>query len=204
MLSVVNGRKELDGQLLFADLSFCVEPGQICAIVGANGAGKTTLLRCLVDEDSLDAGNIDVFGQSPDDRSAQFRLCVAAEMGEQAVFFDSTLAEHFDLLARAYSIDSLDTELLLSSAGLKHLGARFPHTLSSGQLQRFILAATLVRPSQLVVLDEPEKGLDSTGHQWLTALLQECTSAGKAVVMATHSSILTDCADVILDLGGSS
>lgn len=201
MLSISGARRTLGSQTLFDDLDLEVRPGHCACIIGPNGAGKSTLLRCVVDDDRLDSGTIDVFGLHPDDRSPRFRGLVSAEIGDEATFFDATLIEHLHLLARTHRMDSADVEAALDDAGLGDLGDRYPHTLSTGQRQRFALAAALLRPARLLVLDEPERGLDLVGQEWVADKLLTARQSGLAVVVATHSPTLVErCADIVVEI----
>ncbi|MCF8569318.1 ABC transporter ATP-binding protein [Gordonia sp. HY002] len=200
MLSVSDATRRIGAQTLFASLSFTVERGQCAAVVGPNGVGKSSLLRAVVDDELLDDGSVLIEGRAPDDRSPEFRRRVAAELGEQAVFYDATVGEHLAMLAGSHGIDP-DIEAALSGAGIGELRDRFPHTLSTGQRQRFALVAVFIRPARLVVLDEPERGLDVAGQEWVADELDRLTDEGAAVLIATHSRELVErCADVVVDL----
>ena len=98
-------------------------------------------------------------------------------------------------------MDSADVEAALDDAGLGDLGDRYPHTLSTGQRQRFALAAALLRPARLLVLDEPERGLDLVGQEWVADKLLTARQSGLAVVVATHSPTLVErCADIVVEI----
>lgn len=201
MLSITGACRRIGAQTLFNDLDLSVNSGDCVAVVGPNGAGKSTLLRCIIDEDALDDGEILIAGQAPDDRSAEFRRRVAAEVGDQAVFFDATLAEHLDLRAVSHGID-VDVGSVLRDAGIGDLADRFPHTLSTGQRQRFSLAAVFMVPADLLVLDEPERGLDTDGQEWVAQRINRATVGGRAVVVATHSPFIVErCADRVVEIG---
>ncbi|GAC79312.1 ABC transporter [Gordonia malaquae] len=200
MLSVTYATRRIGAQPLFTALTFTVERGECAAVVGPNGVGKSSLLRIIVDDDHLDEGTVLIDGRTPNDRSQGFRAIVAAELGDQAVFYDSTVREHLDLLCASHGVRP-NVDAALIDAGIGDLADRFPHTLSTGQRQRFALVATLIRPSGLIVLDEPERGLDVDGQTWVAQAVAAATARGAAVVMATHSREFADRADVLVDLG---
>ena len=87
-------------------------------------------------------------------------------------------------------------DLALAECRLDDHGDALPGSLSSGQLQALHLAAVLVRPRRLLVLDEPEQRLDPAARRWLAGLLQAEKKAGTAVLMATHH---TDLAAAVAD-----
>ena len=204
MLSISGAHRTLDSHTLFTDLDLTVRPGECGAIMGPNGSGKSTLLRCVIDDDRLDDGTIDVFGMAPDDRSPEFRALVSAETGEQASFFDLTITEHLQLLWRSHRMDIAGGAVIaaLDDAGLADLGDRFPHALSTGQRQRFALCAAFSRPCSLLVLDEPERGLDTDGQNWVIDRVLTAKRSDTAVLLATHSPLIADAvADRTVELG---
>jgi ABC-2 type transport system ATP-binding protein len=82
-------------------------------------------------------------------------------------------------------------------AELAHLTAgRF----SAGQRRRLLLLGATARPHEVLLLDAPERALDTEGKQWLTSLVVRSTDAGAAVVLATHHPPLLDIADSVLEL----
>ncbi|WP_026918477.1 ABC transporter ATP-binding protein [Gordonia shandongensis] len=200
MLTIRGACRRIGMQTLFHDLDIDLPRGRCVAVVGPNGVGKSTLLRCVLDEDVLDEGSISVDGSAPDDRSVGFRRAVAAELGDRAVFFDATLAEHLRLRAASYGL-SVDAHAVLSDAGIGDLADRYPHTLSTGQRQRFALSSVFMLRTGLLVLDEPERGLDADGQDWLANKVLDAAAADRAILIATHSETLTArCADQTLEL----
>ncbi len=75
---------------------------------------------------------------------------------------------------------------MLQRLGIAHLWERHPHDLSVGEQQRLALAAVLVTDPQVILLDEPTRGLDYVQKQTLAAILRELRDEGKAILMATH------------------
>jgi len=135
-----------------------VEPGQIVGITGVNGAGKSTLLRCLAGLQGFDAGRVEVLGQAPSGDPGFWReAAYAAE--EPAWYPGLTVREHLSLTALIHDSPS-DVDGWLERFGLAERADTSPLTLSTGQRQRLLLASVLARPSSLLLLDEPERGLD--------------------------------------------
>ncbi len=202
MLYIDHLSHSLDDRPLLTDLSVEVDARRCLAVVGRNGAGKSTLLRCIAGLRHPDAGTITVDGVVADDTDARFRELVAVELGENATFAELTVVEHLRLITRVHGIDESDAEAILADAGLEDLTDRFPHTLSTGQRQRFALCAVFLRPAALVVIDEPEAGLDDHGRGWVVRRIRRATASGAAVVIATHSAqLITACADATLEVG---
>jgi ABC-type multidrug transport system ATPase subunit len=201
VLAISEARYVAGSQLLFDDLDLSLPAGACAAVVGPNGAGKSTLLRCVVGDHRLDGGSITVMGYHPRDTSRRFRAAVSADLGENATFLDVSVTEHLKLLARTHRMGDVDIDQTLINAGLADVGDRYPHALSTGQRQRFALAAAFLRPANLVVLDEPERGLDTAGQHWVRDQLRLIGTAGTAVIVATHSDLIAASADMIVELG---
>lgn len=190
----------LDGIPALPPVSFSLSQGQCLAVTGTNGSGKTTLLRVLAGLQRPTGGAATVQGRRCDERDHAFRRELAAQIGPPPVARDLTLDEHLRLVARTWVTQPSNAPGrvtgIVQELGLSHLMSRFPHQLSSGQAQLFALALTLVRPSSVLVLDEPEHRLDVDRISMVIETLRSRISAGTTVVLATHdpriSSELSD------------
>lgn len=165
-----------------------VGSGQVLGIVGENGAGKSTLLRTLIGAQMPLDGDARVLGQIPDDRSVHFRSKVSVLLDEDAYFDSLTLREHLLLVARGHGL--LDPEAAVSRElqffELQSLAEAFPDQLSSGQRRKLLLASALIRPCELLVLDEPEQRLDTLMRGLLAQRIAGAAEGGAAVLMVTH------------------
>ncbi len=187
---------------LITDLSIDLDPGNCLAVVGPNGAGKSTLLRSIAGLRHPDSGTITVDGIVADDTDARFRAAVSVELGDDATFAELTVVEHLRLITAAHAIDTVTADDILVDAGIEELGDRFPHTLSTGQRQRFTLCAAWIRPAGLIVVDEPEAGLDVAGREWVARRINRATDDGAVVVVATHSTeLVARCAHATVGVG---
>ncbi|MEW9547976.1 ATP-binding cassette domain-containing protein [Nonomuraea sp. NPDC050783] len=183
---------ELGGNPVLRGLSLAVDAGEIVAVVGPNGAGKSTLLRCLAGLQPVTDGEVRVFGGPPVDDAA-FWGRVALLGDEPAWYPGLTAREHLELMAAVHGRPRLDVEATLEVFALVERGDAAPLTLSTGQRQRLSLAAALLRPSTLLLLDEPERGLDAGFRGRLAELLGAYRDEGGTVVMATHDQALAAC-----------
>jgi ABC-type multidrug transport system ATPase subunit len=190
---------------LFRDLDVTIAPGQCLALTGPNGTGKSTILHCLYGLRTPTDGDVTVGGERPDERSAAFRRTVSVLLDDSALFDELSPRQHLDLLFRSFpGADPPDgiVEDWLVPAGLGHRVDVAAGNLSAGQRRRLLLLGALARPHDLVLLDEPERALDTAGLDWLAGLVNADTEGGAAAVLATHSHVLVDaCADLVLDLG---
>jgi ABC-2 type transport system ATP-binding protein len=171
------------------EVDLTVADGEIVAVTGVNGAGKSTLLSCLAGLHRPSAGTVSVLGGPPRDDPAFWRA--VALVADQPTWYPGlTVREHLQLIrlthepARGWCVPA---DELIETFGLSARADAVPLDLSSGQRQRLSLAAALARPSQLLLLDEPEQSLDAGFRQELAGLLRLGYAAhGGTVVMATH------------------
>ena len=90
---------------------------------------------------------------------------------------------------------------ILELLEIDHLAERFPHELSSGQQQLFHLSMVLVRPSSILILDEPEQRLDTDKRDLLTRILLDRKADGSSLLIACHDPAMTDAlADTVVDI----
>ncbi|MET9558308.1 ATP-binding cassette domain-containing protein [Streptomyces sp. NPDC006645] len=191
---------------LLAPTTFAVPPGGIWCVTGGNGTGKTTLLRAFLGSRRLTAGTCSVRGEAADLARPSHRRFVASLVEPVPFARDMTLREQVTLVAASWYGNAPETadraERIIERLGLSSLGERFPHQVSSGQLQLFSLALTLVRPADVVLLDEPERHLDSDRVELVAALLTErAARESTAFLIATHEPALVEVRDGRVELG---
>jgi ABC-2 type transport system ATP-binding protein len=187
-------------------VNLTVLPGQCIALLGVNGSGKSTLLRIAAGRDTPTAGRVSYRGQPlrEDALIARTEIAVAGEAS--STYPDLTVREHLMLVAVAHGGGAEAPGLVdrtLAECRLSDHGNALPGSLSSGQRQALQLAAVLVRPRRVLILDEPEQRLDPGARKWLAGLLVSEKAAGTAVLLATHhvelAEAVADEAVVLLD-----
>jgi ABC-type multidrug transport system ATPase subunit len=197
--------KKIDEAVLL--LPTDVELGtQECVVLrGPNGSGKTTMLRILAGTLSPSEGKATLDGSPVDEREDSTRTAIAALIGAPATYRDLTLVDHLVLIdstwgrVRERAHDRADDVLELLE--IDHLAQRFPHELSSGQQQLFHLSMVLLRPSSILILDEPEQRLDPDKRDLLTAILLDRKADGSGLLIACHDPAMTEAlADTIVDI----
>jgi ABC-2 type transport system ATP-binding protein len=192
--------------LLPTDLEL-VSAGSV-VLRGPNGSGKTTLLRILAGTLPPSEGEATLDGSPVDERHDLTRTAIAALVGAPATYRDLTLVDHLVLIGSTWgqvgepAADRADEMLELLE--IDHLAERFPHELSSGQQQLFHLSMVLVRPSSILILDEPEQRLDTDKRDLLTRILLDRKADGSSLLIACHNPAMTEAlADSIVDLQSS-
>jgi ABC-2 type transport system ATP-binding protein len=166
-----------------------VAAGQCVALLGVNGSGKSTLLRIAAGRDTPTTGQVRYAGLPlhEDDLAARTEIAVVGDTS--SAYPDLTVREHLELVAVAHGAGKGTPGLVhsaLRECRLADHETALPGTLSTGQRQALQLAAVLVRPRRLVILDEPEQRLDPGARRWLAGLLSREKARGAAVLLATH------------------
>jgi ABC-type multidrug transport system ATPase subunit len=169
-------------------LDLDLKAGRCVALFGHNGSGKSTLLRIAAGRDTPTSGQALFAGRPVDEDDQQVRARVAVVGGDVACYPDLTVREHLELVTVAHAVDDAQAwiDQILADRRLSDHAHALPGSLSSGQMQSLLLAAALVRPRDLLVLDEPEQRLDPDARHRLAELLLDEKAGGVAILLATH------------------
>jgi ABC-2 type transport system ATP-binding protein len=160
--------------------------GEIALLLGPNGAGKSTTLAAMAGAVLPSRGAIVVEGEdlATAPRSARAKVGFADQPPALYEFF--TVAEHVGFIAEARGAAADSGAAVLAKLGLAKISDRPCRELSFGMRQRVGLAAALVGPVKLVLLDETLNGLDPHAARAARATLRETANAGAAILMSTH------------------
>ena len=191
--------KALDG------VSFTVEQGELCVVVGPSGAGKTTLLNVLGGMDRCSDGQIAVDDKIITDFNK--RMLMLYRRQEVGFIFQSynlvpnlTAVENLELVAHL-SDKAVDCMALLRLVGLEDRATLFPSQLSGGEQQRVAIARALVKKPKLLLCDEPTGALDyETGIQVLKLIKKVSEIMKMTVLIITHNSAIAPIADRVLTM----
>ena len=166
-----------------------LDQGKCMALLGANGTGKTTLLRILACLTKPEAGTVRIGGLDIGQEAQHIRLLVGF-VGHQPNLYDElTVTENLLFFGRMYSVKKAreGAAALLQRVGLAERSSERVATLSRGQLQRLSLARALLHSPQLLLLDEPDAGLDDEGIELLEELIRERAEQGGTTLFTTHN-----------------
>ena len=184
-------------------MSFTIEQGELCVIVGHSGAGKTTLLNILGGMDTATSGLVTLDGRDITKlNSRQLTEFRRNDVGFVFQFYNLiqnlTALENVELAAEICK-DSLDAAAVLGDVGLSERLNNFPGQLSGGEQQRVSIARAIAKNPKMILCDEPTGALDyNTGKAVLKLLQDICKSTGKTVVIITHNSALTQIANRVI------
>lgn len=187
------------------NISFTIDKGEFCVVVGPSGAGKTTVLNILGGMDSCDGGTIMLDGlvvSSLNER--QLTDYRRYDVGFVFQFYNLvqnlTALENVELASQICK-DPLDPATVLSQVGLSERMDNFPAQLSGGEQQRVSIARALAKNPKILLCDEPTGALDyETGKNILKLLQDSCRSFGKTVILITHNQAISQMADRVIHL----
>ena len=181
--------------LIFAKISFILEPGDSLVLTGRNGSGKSTLLRVLAGLLRPETGTATVAG--PDGLHARPAREASQYLGHRnAMKSELTVSENLQFWkaflgdfpgGNGMGVDDAATAVGLS--GITHLPFGY---LSAGQQRRFAMAKLLVSHRPLWILDEPTAALDSGADRMFAGLVRDHLSRGGMAVAATHQPLGLD------------
>jgi heme exporter protein A len=181
------------GRLVFAGVSFALEPGQALVLRGRNGIGKSSLLRMIAGLVPLLEGRLEWPGKDAETDAAQ--LChyfghldaikPVLSVAENLSFWRSYLA----LDAADDAAAGMNTQDALDAVGIGALSDLPAGYLSAGQRRRLALARLLAAPRPVWLLDEPTSALDTDGQARLFEIVEAHIKAGGLVIAATHTDL---------------
>ncbi|MEY9813715.1 ABC transporter ATP-binding protein [Streptomyces albogriseolus] len=179
------------GQLAVDDLHLTVPAGSVFGFLGPNGSGKTTTIRMLMGLIEPTSGTADVLGR-PMPRSARAVLPHVGALIEGPALY-GFLSGRDNLLRYDAADPTADPRTrtarvaaALDRVGLTAASGKKARAYSLGMKQRLGLAAALLRPRRLLVLDEPTNGLDPQGMREIRALVRELATDGTTVFLSSH------------------
>lgn len=176
-------RYEKKGADIIKDLNFSVKKGTFHAVLGGNGAGKTTLL-------SLISGNLKAYrGKIAVGEKGDTLKIALLPQNPQTLFVKKTLLEDIE--------EGIDVKMsreekektareAVEQVHLQKLLSRHPYDLSGGEQQRAALAKVLLTKPDILLLDEPTKGLDCCFKKELAEIIKELNSQGVTVIAVSH------------------
>ena len=179
------------GQFAVADLDLSVPAGSVFGFLGPNGSGKTTTIRMLLGLVAPTRGSVELLGQPMPAQAGDVLPRVGALVEGPA--FHPHLSGRDNLLR----LDAADRTVsgtaarqrvseALDRVGLGAAAAKRYRAYSLGMRQRLGLAAALMRPRELIVLDEPTNGLDPQGTREVRAIIRDVAAGGATVFLSSH------------------
>lgn len=198
--------KSGESEIKAADkISFSIEEGEFCVVVGPSGAGKTTVLNMLGGMETVTSGEIFVNGEKISSfNGKQLTVYRRNDVGFVFQFYNLiqnlTAKENVEIASEICK-NPLDPVKTLEDVGLKDRLNNFPAQLSGGEQQRVSIARAIAKNPRILLCDEPTGALDyETGKKILKLLKTVCKEMHKTVIVITHNSAITKMADRVIKI----
>ena len=166
--------------------------GRALALYGHNGAGKSTLLRAAAALIKPDAGAIKAAGFDAGSDATRLRAATGYAGHGSLLYDDLTAEENLRFYARLYGVPRPNERAaeVLRDVGAERWAARRIRGLSNGMQKRVAIARALLHRPALLLLDEPDAGLDVEGRAFVESIVRAVANGGGAVVFSTHDPAL--------------
>lgn len=192
MLRINNINKSFGDKKVLKDVNFDVKSGEIVGILGENGAGKSTLIRIISTLLSPDDGEFEVAGYKNKENDDAIRKNIGVLFGNDAGLYNElTGGENIEYFARLNGMSKRDAKQSVEILSKKLEFSSFANTkvgkMSKGMKQKIAFARALIHNPSLVILDEPEAGLDFVAAKIVFDFMKECKAENKAVLFSSHS-----------------
>ncbi|MDY5964505.1 MAG: ABC transporter ATP-binding protein [Peptostreptococcus porci] len=184
-------------------ISFELEKGVLCALLGPSGSGKSTLLNAIGGLENIDSGRVIVDGIDVTSLSSKKLTEYRREkLGFVFQFYnligDLNVKENIEVGAEIAG-EPMDTHELINSLGLEEHWNKLPSQISGGQQQRCAIGRALVKKPKLLLCDEPTGALDYKTSKDILKLIEKIVEEyGTTVIIATHNEEITRMAQRIL------
>lgn len=200
-VKVTNLGKHFAQMLLFKNLNFNVNHGDILAITGWNGSGKSPLLRVLAGLIKASAGRVDMFMNDQLVPAEMRRLYLGMVAPALSLYLELTARENliFFSRVRGLKLNRTTIEEIIGRVGLKDRGDDICGTYSSGMLQRLKFAQALLHQPPLLLLDEPFSNLDRKGIKIVEDIISKQRLSGITII-ASNEKREVDYADRVINL----
>jgi ABC-2 type transport system ATP-binding protein len=189
LIEVRDVSKDFGSLTAVSHVSFAVERGSICGLVGSDGAGKTTLLRMIATMIRPTTGEIYVDGLNIVSRKAQVKAAIGYMPQRFGLYQDLTVDENLDFFMDIYGITGAERkrrrDFYLGFSNLSPFVGRKAGDLSGGMKQKLGLACVLVHQPKALILDEPTNGVDPVSRQEFWDILAEMKRNGMTILVST-------------------
>lgn len=186
-------------------ISFGVEKGEMCVLLGPSGSGKSTLLNIIGGIDSADSGYISINGEKTADmKEKELTYYRRKHLGYVFQMYNliPNLNVKENIEVGAYlSNNPLEIDDLLKTLGLYEHRHKLPNQLSGGQQQRTAIGRAIVKNPDILLCDEPTGALDYNTSKEILKLIENVNKKyGNTVIMVTHNDAIKNMADKVIKL----
>lgn len=209
IIELENVSKTYGEKKVLDNISLEINEGELVAITGESGKGKSTILNILGLLETIDSGQVLICGQGnlkPNSGKATkvLRTTISYLFQNFALIDEETVNNNL-LIALKYVKGTKKEKLNKISEALKIVGLegfekRKVYELSGGEQQRVAIARIMLKPSKIVLADEPTGSLDEVNRDKIFALLKGINKEGKTVIIVTHDKDLASKCNKVISL----
>ncbi len=189
IVRVQNVAQRYGRKIVLRNVCLQIHAGEVAALLGANGAGKTTLLRILAGLDSPERGQVWLGNVDLAKAGHEIRRYVGLVSHRPLLYENLNGLENLHFFARMY--DLIDPapriEAVLTAMDLWRRRYDPVRTYSRGMIQRLAIGRAILHDPPVLLLDEPDTGLDQESVAVLTDLIAQLRAGGRAVLVTTHN-----------------
>ena len=189
MIEVRKLLKTFGHRAVLRGVDLTINEGDFVALLGANGAGKTTLMHIIANLSKPTAGDIFINGYRLADAAGQLRRFMGLVSHKTLLYNDLTANQNLRFYARMYDIvnPAERIEEVLTQVGLWERRNDPVRTYSRGMQQRLAIARSILHNPPILLLDEPDTGLDQHAASMLGDLLSAVGISQRTILMTTHN-----------------
>ncbi|MCQ9344095.1 ATP-binding cassette domain-containing protein [Corynebacterium kozikiae] len=189
------------GNIVLDGFSMTVNPGRVHALLGRNGAGKSTCFRMILGLEDRGQGQITIMGEPRTRSSLNY---IGASINGPAFYGRLSARDNIRIHAKLLNVSTDEIDAALSAVGLENTGKKKARSFSTGMKARLALATAMLGRPAILILDEPQNGLDPQGIADLRTLIRHWAQMGGTVLISSHQlgevAKLTD--DITILAGG--
>ncbi|MDD2430564.1 MAG: ABC transporter ATP-binding protein [Firmicutes bacterium] len=180
--------KEFSTTVAVRDLDLSVDKGEIYGFLGPNGAGKTTTIMMLLGLEKPTSGLIEIFGKPLEKNYFEIKRNVGVVSENQYFYDDMTAWEYLNFFGRLYEVEEREKKIkaFLERVKLYHRRNERLSGYSHGMKQKIAIARALIHDPDLIILDEPQNGLDPYGIREVRDIIGEENAKGRTVLISSH------------------
>lgn len=184
-----------DGNQVLKDITFTVEEGEYLGIIGPNGGGKTTLFKIILGLIAPDSGEVRIFGEPLGRFGRRHLIGYVPQRSISDYYFPATVEEivrsgrtpRLGLLRRFSRADNDAIERVMETTGISGVRDRLIGQLSGGERQRVFIARALAGEPRILILDEPDVGVDVTSQERFYTFIEDLNrNLGMTVLLISH------------------
>lgn len=189
LIAINNIHKRYGRKTILRGVNLQVEAGEVVALLGANGTGKTTLIRLISGLARPDRGEITLGGVRQNRQLHELRRYIGLVSHLPLVYDTLSGWENLRFFAQMYDLHPAEEriEALLRSVDLWRQRHDPVRSYSRGMVQRLAIARAILHDPPVLLLDEPDTGLDPTSAEMLHGLIRQAGSAQRAILLTTHN-----------------